>query len=272
MNIPEVIKIRRSRRTFNAEALKAQDKQLLLNYFKENQNALGYEPVNFNIIEKRPDEKKMKLEYGIIRGHHTYILGKSKATITSRVNYGYLMEKIVLKATEMNLATCWVGYFDKNYFNEIDIENGYEIPSIVVVGYSEEQHSFVDKVARLVVSASKRKDWDKLFFNYESKTPINSDFSSHYSDSLEMVRKAPSSGNTQPWRIYFDSIENEFHFFKKSINKWYEARGLHDIDMGIALCHFELTSHYNGLSGKWIKKSDIELSNDLQYIMTWKCL
>jgi hypothetical protein len=30
-----------------------------------------------------------------------------------------------------------------------------------------------------------------------------------------MVRLALSSGNTQPWRVFFDDTTNEFHFFKK---------------------------------------------------------
>jgi nitroreductase len=105
------------------------------------------------------------------------------------------------------------------------------------------------------------------------KTPLTSDYVKKYSDSLEMVRLAPSSGNTQPWRMFFNETLNEFHFYKKAISKRYELRGLHDIDMGIAMSHFELTSLQNGLSGSWLKhtKESINLIDDLQYIITWKC-
>jgi nitroreductase len=105
------------------------------------------------------------------------------------------------------------------------------------------------------------------------KTPLTPEYAKKYSDSLEMVRLAPSSGNTQPWRVFFNDSANEFHFFKKMKNKRYELRGLHDIDMGIALSHFELTSLQNGLSGRWIKqtKENVNSIEDLQYIMTWKC-
>ena len=50
-------------------------------------------------------------------------------------------------------------------------------------------------------------------------------------------------------------------------------RGLHDIDIGIALSHFELTSLNNNLSGFWLKhtKENVNSFDDLQYIMTWKC-
>ena len=52
----------------------------------------------------------------------------------------------------------------------------------------------------------------------------------------------------------------------------YELRGVHDIDMGIAMSHFELTSLQNGLSGSWLKyeHENINSIDDLQYIMTWK--
>jgi hypothetical protein len=57
------------------------------------------------------------------------------------------------------------------------------------------------------------------------------------------------------------------------ISKKYELKGTHDIDMGIALSHFELTSLSNNLSGRWIKltNENIDSNDDLQYIRTWKC-
>jgi hypothetical protein len=215
----------------------------------------------------------MKLNYGMIQGHNTYILGTSKSSIDSRVNYGYLMEKVVLKATEMDISTCWIGYFDDSYFNEVSIEDGFEIQSIVIIGYSEDRQPYLDRFVRFTIGASKRNSWDKLFFGYKLKTALTPEYVKKYSDSLEMVRLAPSSGNTQPWRVFFDDTANEFHFFKKSISKRYELRGLHDIDMGIALSHFELTSLQNGLSGRWLKYANENVNSieDLQYIMTWKC-
>jgi nitroreductase len=272
MNIIEIIKSRYSCRTFNHVSLKPKDKKNLESFIIENSKGFENEVVNFRIIEKNDADKPLKLNYGTIQGHNTYILGTSKSSIDSRVNYGYLMEKVVLKATEIEISTCWIGYFDDSYFNEVSIEDGFEIPSIVIVGYSEDRKPYLDKFIRFAVSASKRNSWHKLFFNYRLKTPLTPKYVEKYSDSLEMVRLAPSSGNTQPWRVFFDENANEFHFFKKSISKRYELRGLHDIDMGIALSHFELTSLQNGLSGRWLKyaNENVDSIEDLQYIMTWK--
>jgi hypothetical protein len=273
MNIIEIIKKRKSCRTFNHVALKHADKIELESFIIENSKGLENEVLNFRIIEKSDADRQMKLDYGLIKGHNTYILGTSLSTVASRVNYGYLMEKAVLKATEMNLSTCWVGYFDSTYFKEVHIEDGFEIPSIVIVGYAEVRETYIGKTFRFAFNASKRQSWDNLFFNYSLKTPLTPAYVKKYCDSLEMVRLAPSSGNTQPWRIFFDETKNEFHFFKKSISNRYELKGLHDIDMGIAISHFELTSTQNGLSGGWLKhtKENINSIDDLQYIMTWKC-
>jgi nitroreductase len=273
MNIIETIKKRKSCRTFNQMSLKPAEKKDLESFIIENSRGLDNEEVNFRIIEKTNTDKQLGLDYGTIQGYNTYILGTSKSSIDSRVNYGYLMEKIVLKATEMNISTCWVGYFDNTYFKEVSIEESFEIPGIVIAGYSDERQTFQDKFIRLSISASKRYSWDNLFFNYISKTPLTPEYVKEYSESIEMVRLAPSSGNTQPWRVFFNESANEFHFFKKSISYRYELRGLHDIDLGIALSHFELTSLQNRLSGRWLKysKKNINSISDLQYIMTWKC-
>jgi len=273
MDIIEIIKKRISTRTFNHVALKTADKKNFESFINENNKGLENEVLNFQIIEKHDVDKQMKLDYGMIKGHNTYILGTAKSTTASRVNYGYLMEKVVLEATEMNLSTCWIGVFDSTYFNDVFIEDGFDIPSIVIVGYSDDKPTYQDKFLRFSVKASKRQRWDKLFFNYRSKTSLTPEFVKKYSDSLEMVRLAPSSGNTQPWRVFFDDTSNEFHFFKKSISKRYELSGMHDIDMGIAMSHFELTTIQNGLSGSWVKHTieNVNSIDDLQYIMTWKC-
>ncbi|MBN2349515.1 MAG: hypothetical protein JXJ22_11780 [Bacteroidales bacterium] len=272
MNIINTIKKRKSCRTFNPVLLSVEDKKILEDYISENRKFLTDEVITLSIFEKTTDSKKMKLDYGMIRGHNSYLLGTSKSSADSRVHYGYLLEKIVLKATEIGISTCWVGYFDQHYFNEVVVENGFEIPGIVILGYPKDKQTRVDKLLRFSANASKRKDWTTLFFNYHTKLPLLPDSIHKYADSLEMVRLAPSSGNTQPWRIFFDDKTHAFHFFKKSISNRYEKKGLHDIDMGIALAHFELTSLYNKLSGSWIKYTDdnVKPIENLQYIKTWQ--
>jgi len=273
MNVVDVIKKRRSCRTFKPDVLDLSVKKALESFIRDNTTVIGSDKINLLLVEKGLESKKMKLDYGMIQGHRTYLLGTSMATLLSRVNYGYLMEKVVLKATDLGICSCWVGYFDAEYFNDIPVDKDFEIPAIVVVGFSKEKQTMQDKFIRFTVNASKRLPWDRLFFRYPSLSPLTPENVKLYSESLEMVCLAPSSGNTQPWRIFFDESTREFHFYKNPVNTRYEITGLHDVDMGIALAHFELTSKYNGLSGSWILHSTetIHPVSAFQYIMTWKC-
>ena len=170
MGIIDIIKKRRSCRTFNQLTLEAGDRSVLESFISENCTGLHDEIINFRIIENHDAEKPMKIDYGMIKGYNTYILGTSGSNPESRINYGYLMERIVLKATGMNISTCWVGYFDIKYFSDISIESGYEIPSIVIAGYPDDRRSYQDKLIRLSVSASKRQGRDKLFFDYKTES------------------------------------------------------------------------------------------------------
>lgn len=272
MNIIEIIKNRKSCRTFNSTQLNKEDKSALERLIQDNKLGLNKESINFQIIEKHDKEIPLKINYGMIQGHRTYVLGTTKSTPDSRINYGYLMEKVLLKASELNISSCWVGYFDPNYFKEIKIKSGNEIPSILILGYAEKQ-SVGERLVRMTIKANKRNDWEQLFFNYKSNLPLTPIQIPAYADSLEMLRLGPSSGNTQPWRLFYDHASKEFHFFKKIINKRYDEMGLHEIDMGIAMAHFELTSAHKGLQGKWIKHSEEikGIPEDLHYIWTWHC-
>ncbi|MCX6554510.1 MAG: nitroreductase, partial [Candidatus Aminicenantes bacterium] len=69
---------------------------------------------------------------------------------------------------------------------------------------------------------------------------------------LECVRLAPSASNRQPWRIL--QQDGAFHFFL-SRDKAYSAMmphvDLQRIDLGIAMCHFQLSAAELGLAGGW---------------------
>lgn len=273
MNIIKTIEKRKSCRTFNGKALTQDDKQKLEQFITANKVGLEGQEIYFGLVDKKDSAKELKINYGMITGHASYVFGKIKSDANSRLNYGYLMEKLVLEATRIGIAICWIGIFDSEYFSDFVIEEGYEVPSMVILGYPEEKPSFVDKLQRFGVGAAKRNEWNKQFFNHQSGAELLQLETHNYSSSLEMTRLAPSSGNTQPWRIYFDKQNKEFHFYKQVVNKRYEEKGVHDIDMGIAMAHFELASYHHELSGNWFKSSSTQVPSkeNLQYIRSWKC-
>jgi nitroreductase len=271
MNPIELIRKRRSSRVYLIKQIEQEKKQILEDYIKELGEGLNKEKFDIHIIEKtKQDGKPMKLNYGMIKNHNTYILGKAPNIKSARVSYGYMMEKIVLKATELNLGTCWIGYFEESYFNEISMTDKEEIPGIVILGYPTEKLSIIDRISRFTAKASTRKSWDELFFSSDFSTPLTFQNAGVYSEPLEMARLAPSSGNTQPWRILKEQEKNIFHFYKKPVSMPYEKMGLHEIDLGICMSHFELTSHFKGLKGKWIQTENHNIKSEgMEYIFSW---
>jgi hypothetical protein len=88
-----------------------------------------------------------------------------------------------------------------------------------------------------------------------------------------MVRLGPSAANMQPWRILKSG--NTFHFYLKR-SSFYKNRLIYDIqrnDIGIAMCHFELSAKETGLDGSWIVKNPgiTSGSSDLEYVVSWNC-
>jgi hypothetical protein len=267
----DIIKERHSCRSYQIRKIDPLLKSELQSYINVNGKGILGEEIKIEIIERDKDSsKQLKLDYGIISNHSCYILGKVKNDSTSRMSYGYVVEKIVIKATALGLNSCWVGYFDSEYFTEIKLSSEFEIPSIVIIGY-EGKSSLGDKVLKFSVKSSKRKEWDQLFFAENLSTPLKPKSSGFYEDALEMLRLAPSSGNTQPWRVIMDHNGKSFHFFKKIVSPKYESMGLHDVDMGIALAHFELIAKQYRISGKWERIQNIfqPITDDIKYMISW---
>jgi hypothetical protein len=79
-----------------------------------------------------------------------------------------------------------------------------------------------------------------------------------------MLRLAPSAMNAQPWRIIKQN--NNFHFYNSKPNM-----KMHDIDMGICMCHFELTLNEAEIKGSWkIQKPEIkDTPKNCDYIISW---
>ena len=86
------------------------------------------------------------------------------------------------------------------------------------------------------------------------------------------MRLAPSATNKQPWRILRDAAQNTFHFYLSRAfgykSLWHVS--LQNIDMGIAICHFGLTTQETGLKGKLQIDAAAPKEKSLDYIATWQ--
>ena len=87
---------------------------------------------------------------------------------------------------------------------------------------------------------------------------------------MEMVRLAPSAVNKQPWRMVV--MDNVVHFYLQR-SKCFGV-GNHDmqkIDLGIALCHFELMAKELGINTEFvIEEPNIPCKDRVEYVASYR--
>jgi hypothetical protein len=189
-------------------------------------------------------------------------------------DYGYCMEKNILKATSMGLGTCWLGGAFKRigFADKMGVTEGELLPAITPLGYSREKRSLIDGIFRFVVASDKRKPWNELFYLHDTDHPLDDQNSDRFHTPLECVRIAPSASNKQPWRIIKDKDQETFHFYLKRTPGYENITKdikLQNVDMGIAMCHFELSAKELGLKGDWSVSDPHMQKNDMEYIVSW---
>lgn len=269
-HITEVIKIRSSCRTYDLQKIEKSVLDKLKSYIEEiNQECKNNE--RFLIIDKKISEKGEKLgTYGVISGASTFIVGIINSENHDAARFGYLFEKIILFATDLGLQTCWLGgtFKREDFTKHSNLTEVEYIPIVSPLGYRKDKSRILEVAMRKVVGANNRKSWNELFFDGSVSKALEQDVSGFYATPLEMIRLAPSASNKQPWRIIKD--KNLYHFYL------YRTKGYgvvnYDIqknDMGIAMCHFELTAKELGLQGNWIELNEINVPDDWEYIISW---
>ena len=86
-----------------------------------------------------------------------------------------------------------------------------------------------------------------------------------------MVRWSPSAVNKQPWRLILDG--NDVHFYEKKAKGYVDATGwdMQKIDLGIALCHFEIGVREAGRSCEFLLSDPgVIAPDDTYYIATYR--
>jgi len=218
--------------------------------------------------------------YGFIRGAPGFIVGAIPRGPGDLEDYGYLMEHAVLQATDLELGTCWLGgSFSKSGFaRKFALAPGELMPAVAAVGYPEEGSFARDRIRKMAGSDFRRPPGE-LFFDGTLDAPLAPDAAGPYAPTLEMVRWAPSASNRQPWRIL--RTPAGWHFFLARTKGYGKGTlvftllrmaDLQRVDMGIAMCHFELAARAAGLGGGWVfEDPGVAAPNSrVAYTATWR--
>ena len=275
--ITEIIKKRRSVRTYLDKPLSRESKDKLINYLHSLNGLNSPFPVSIRFALIECDEawniSQAKLgTYGVIKGANTFLAAAVEKKDKNLEQFGYAFEKVVLFATSLELGTCWLGGTFKmsEFAKSMNLQDDEIIPCVSPVGYPAERKSILEKVMRYTAGSNNRKGWPELFFQEDFDHALKQTEAGRYQIPLEMLRLAPSASNKQPWRIVKEN--NKFHFFLTH-TKGYAKLLPHDlqrVDLGIAMCHFELTAKEMGIEGEWASfHPEISTPENTEYITTW---
>lgn len=255
-DISELIARRFSCRSFEDRELE-EKKRTAMSDFLSTLTLSDHPHIRLTLIHKNEMKKENLFTagtYGLIKGANTFIAGIIE--ITQSIpweNFGYLMEKAVIMATDMELNTCWIGgIFDRKTCGRVlDIRKNEMIPAVIALGYAAPRKTLREKVTRWSSKGDRRKPAEDLFFFHNPGHPLKYPDAGDYKYCLENIRLAPSASNKQPWRIILTS--GRFHFYLNRdpmYGKLIPRVDLQRIDMGIAMFHFEQTAREFGLDFK----------------------
>jgi len=267
MSILDTIRKRRSVRTFDGTKLREEDARAIMEYAEKVEN-----PYAMPIVWKLLDADKYGLSSPVIVGTDVFIAGKMRREPHAEEAFGYSFEKIVLFAESIDAGTtCIAGTMNRDAFERaLALDSGEVMPCISPVGYPAKKMSMRETMMRKGIKADSRFAFEELFFDGGFEAPLTEEKAGALKDALEAVRLAPSAVNKQPWRVVV--CGDKVHFYEKrskgyvSGNDW----DIQKIDMGIALCHFELAAKECGLDVTFeIADPELRLDDNTLYIASY---
>jgi len=273
----ETIKQRYSVRNYLDKTIEKEKIREIMDFINLNEIGPFGNRVRFEIIDTTEfDKEELKSlgTYGMIKGGDIYIAGIVKKSENNFEDFGYCMEKVILKLTQIGLGSCWMGgtFNRSNFAKKINLKDDELLPAVTPIGYIADKKTFKENLIRTIIGAKKRKPSQELFFDVNSSTPLDLTTIGEYADILEAVRLGPSASNKQPWCVIRDK-EGNYHLYlneNEAYNNAIPEIKIQNIDMGIAMCHFELVAKELSINGKWIKSKTSIDSGKLIYIAMWK--
>jgi nitroreductase len=216
--------------------------------------------------------------YGMISGPRAFIAGVVAKRPLACVDFGYCLEGIVLRATELGLGTCWVGgIFGRGAIAKaLDAGEDEFVPATAPVGHAAMRPTIQERIVRAAARARTRMAPSELFFGSDADgrlVPLGD--AGEWAKVLEAVRIGPSASNKQPWRLVLDRRRGEalqlcMHEDERYNNLLGDVK-LQELDMGIAMRHVEVAARAVGISGSWARldASPVQLEAPRRYIATF---
>ena len=238
--ISDLIRQRKSVRTFDGKPLSAEDRSALEAYTASPTNPFSV-PITFRLL----DVKEYGLSSPVIVGADTYLAAKVERVPNFEIAYGFSFEKVCLYALSRGIGT-------------------------VMLAASLSRAAFEKAMGvkdRKGLKADDRKPFDQLFFEGGFHHPLPQ--ANPWAKALEMARWAPSAANGQPWRAVVDG--DSVHFYEAKSMKDSPLGDIQKVDVGIALAHFDMTLEEEDVKGTYsFSDPGIPTPENTHYIVTWR--
>ena len=260
--VTDLIRQRRSVRTFDGRALSAEDRSALEAYVASLTNPFSV-PICFRLL----DAKAYGLSSPVIVGAESYLAAKVERVPHFEIAYGYSFEKACLYALSRGIGTVMLAAsLSRAAFEKaMDVKEGEVMPVASPVGYPAEKKSIRESLMRKGLKADDRKPFDHLFFDGDFNRPLSR--TNPFAKALEMARWAPSAANGQPWRAVVDG--GSVHFYEAKRMKDSPLGDIQKLDVGIALAHFDMTLEEEGVKGAYsFSDPGIPTPENTHYIVT----
>jgi nitroreductase len=279
--VPELVRRRYSCRTYQPRPIAADLQKTFLDFLASNHvGPLGTRG-RFELKAATGDDRaalKGLGTYGFIKDAPGFIVGAVETGSKALEDFGYLLERAILRATDLGLDSCWLGgTFSKSRFAKSIVLTPDELlPAVASVGYGVDGSRDKDRVRRSAGS-NFRLPAESLFFEGGFDKPISKAVAGPLADVLEAVRWAPSASNKQPWRLV--RTDAGWHFYLERTKGYgkgslvFRMMRLPDLqrtDIGIAMCHFELVARELGIAGSWVVDEPSVASGEREYTATWR--
>lgn len=234
---------RKSIRSYKREPLDSSSLQMVQDYM-EKLTPL-YQDIKTEVVILPEEDVKLLLP---IKSPQ-YIAFYSETKEGSLQNAGYMLQQMDLFLSMNGIGACWLGMGMPK--KAMSARNGLEFVITMAFGTSEEP------LYRNNISEFKRKALSEI----SSVTGAE--------ELLEPVRLAPSASNTQSW--YFSGNADSIIVSRKIPNMLKAAMygKFNKIDMGIALCHLQISAVHMGKSIEFTKEA-AAAHKGYEYITTAK--
>lgn len=285
----ETIKARTSIRTYDGKSLTSSERTAIRESFAEAvPGPFGGSPrfmlVSLDDIEDSASHSATVKggvrigTYGMIVGPRSFVAGVIARRPFACVDFGYCLEGIILRATELGLGTCWIGgaFGRGTIARSLKATKDEFVPATTPIGHAAGRRSLQEKIVRNSARAGTRKDPIKLFFQIGKGGELEPyQGAGAWSEVLEAVRLGPSASNKQPWRLVLDKrAGTALHLILDEDERYNNMLGdvkLQELDMGIAMRHVEVATQSLGLRGSWsrLNSDPFPLEPPRSYIATF---